>query len=214
MGLFDIFKKTPMVRCAQCGVQIKETDAHRFRGGVYCSICYSHQDFSNGNQPNIKIDIPDLTPIKDAAKKASDANKGMPVPIRDVKKAFDNAGIKCLSAQFGDQWEVHAGVNGKAVTYTMKYICKTSDNNGLGLRIFNLIQVPAAKRGEILALLSQFQSRYRFWRLNLDSGNNVNVEYDFPPATSGHGKMAVELFIRTMKMIDDIYSDLAQCTWK
>ena len=213
MGLFDIFKKTPTVRCVQCGVQIKETDAHRFRGGVYCSICYSHQDFSNGNQANIKIDIPDLTPIKDAAKKAADI-KSMPASIRDVKAAFDTAGIKCLSAQFGDQWEVHAGVNGKAVTYTMKYISKTSDNNGLGLRIFNLIQVPAAKRGEILALLSHFQSRYRFWRLNLDASNNVNGEYDFPPASSNHGKMAVELFIRTMKMIDDIYSDLAQCTWK
>lgn len=213
MGLFDIFKKTPTVRCVQCGVQIKETDAHRFRGGVYCSICYSHQDFSNGNHANIKIDIPDLTPIKDAAKKAADI-KSMPASIRDVKAAFDTAGIKCLSAQFGDQWEVHAGVNGKGVTYTMKFISKTSDNNVLGLRIFNLVQVPGEKRRDVLKLLSDFQSRYRFWRFNLDNTNNVNVEYDFPPATSKHGAMAVEMFLRTMKMIDDIYPELSQCIWK
>lgn len=213
MGLFDIFRKTPTVRCTQCGVQIKETDAHRYRDGVYCSICYSHQDFSGGTKSNITIDIPNLTPQKNTAKRDPNA-KAIPTAIQDVKTEFESAGIKCLSAQFGDQWEVHAGVSGKGTTYTMKFICNVKTSDNLGLRVFDLIHVPTEKRGEILSLLSQFQSRYRFWRFNLDASNQVNLEYDFPPATSKHGKMAVELFLRTMKMIDDIYPELSQCVWK
>lgn len=213
MGLFDIFKKTPTVRCVQCGVQIKETDAHRYRDGVYCSICYSHQDFSGGAKSSITIDIPNLTQKKNTTKQDSN-NKEIPATIQDIKSDFESAGIKCLSAQFGDQWEVHAGVNGKGITYTMKFICKTSDNNVFGLRVFDLVHVPAEKRRDVLLLLSQFQSRYRFWRFNLDADNKVNIEYDFPPATSNHGKMAVELFLRTMKMIDDIYPELSQCVYK
>lgn len=213
MGLFDIFRKTPTVRCVQCGVQIKETDAHRYRDGVYCSICFSHQDFSNRNQPNITIDIPDF-PVKKPAGRQDSGNKAMPAAIQSIKTEFESSGIKCLSAQFGDQWEVHAGVNGKGVTYTMKFICKISDNNVFGLRVFSLIHVSAEKRADMLNLLSQFQNRYRFWRFNLDSGNDVNVEYDFPPSTSNHGKMAVEMFLRTMKMVDDIYPELSQCVWR
>ena len=212
MGLFDIFKKTPMVRCAQCGVQIKETDAHRHQGKVFCTICFSHQDFSSGPKSNVTFDIPNLTQQINTAKKDLDS-KAMPAMIQDIKKHFDTVGIKCLSAQFGDQWEVHAGVNGKDTSYTIKYITKGTDGGDLGLRIFSLIHVPDGKRREALATLSGLQSRYRFWRLNLDDGNNVNVEYDFPPATSNHGKMAAELFLRTVKLIDDIYPELAKCVW-
>ena len=213
MGLFDIFKKTPTVRCVQCGVQMKETEAHRYRNGVYCSICFSHQDFTTGAKSNITIDIPNLTLKKDTAAQNT-GNQNTPAIIKDIKSNFDTSGIKSMFAQFDDQWEVHAGVNGQGVTYTMKFICKASDNNVFGLRIFELIHVPAAKRRDVLLLLSQLQARYRFWRFNLDSSNSVNIEYDFPPATSNHGKMAVELFIRTVKMIDDIYAELYQCVWK
>ncbi|MBR5617440.1 MAG: hypothetical protein IKW50_04585 [Oscillospiraceae bacterium] len=213
MGLFDIFKKTPTVRCTQCGVQLKETDAHRYRNGVYCSICYSHQDFSAASKPEVKIDIPALEALQKKAKQQSGSD-AMPASIRDVKASFDSSGIKCLSAQFGEQWEVHAGVEGKGVTYTMKFISRISDSNILGLRIFNLICVPSEKRKATLMLLSQFQTQYRFWRFNLDSSNNVTVEYDFPPATAHHGKMAVELFLRTMKVIDDIYPILSQQVWR
>lgn len=213
MGLFDIFKKTPTVRCVQCGVQIKETDAHRYRDGVYCSICFSHQDFTNRAKSNITIDIPNLPQKNNTQTRNTDSNP-IPANIQDIKSAFESAGVKSLSAQFGDQWEIHAGVNGKGVTYTMKFISKTTDKNVLGLRIFNLIQVPARNRRNMLQLLSQLQSRYRFWRFNLDPSNNVNVEYDFPPATTNHGKMAVELFLRTMKMIDECYSQMSECALK
>lgn len=212
MGLFDIFKRTPTVRCVQCGVQIKETDAHRYRNGVYCSICFSHQDFTSKSQPNITFDVSNLA-AQTAGIKQDSAADSTPAAIKDIKKTFDSAGIKCLSAQFGDQWEVHAGVNGKGVSYTMKFICKTSDVNVFGLRVFNLVRVSPAKRRDVLELLSQFQSRYRFWRFNLDTDNNVNLEYDFPPATSSHGKMAVEMFLRTMKLVDDIYPELSRCIW-
>jgi len=213
MGLFDIFKKTPTVRCVQCGVQLKETDAHRYRDGVYCSICFSHQDFTSKAKPNITIDIPEL-PTKKNATKQNAGTKAMPATIQDIKAEFESAGIKCFSVQVGDQWEVHAGVSGKGVSYTMKFICKMSNDSVLGLRIFDLIKVPAEKRRDVLLLLGNFQNRYRFWRFNLDGSNNVNVEYDFPPATAKHGKMAVELFLRTMKMIDDTYSELSKCVWK
>lgn len=209
MGLFDLFKKTPMVRCKQCGVQIKETDAHRHGDGVYCSICFGRQDFGSSGVSNIKIDIPNIPNRKETAKHESGSN-ATPALIQDIKKEFDTAGIKCFSAQFSDQWEVHAGVNGKDTTYTIKFICKGVDDKNVGLRIFDLIKVTSGNRTEVLELLSRFQSTYRFWRFNLDNGGNVNVEYDFPPATSGYGKMAVELFLRTMKMVDDIYLELSR----
>ena len=212
MGLFDIFKKTPTVRCVQCGVQIKETEAHRYRDGVYCSICFSHQDFSGGTKSSVTIDIPNFKHQQNSVKRDSDSNT-MPASIRDIKKEFETANIKCLSAQFGDQWEVHAGVNGKGITYTMKFISKTTDVNNLSLRVFDLVHVPAERRTDVLRLLGRFQSRYRFWRFNLNSVNKLNVEYDFPPASSNHGKMAVEMFLRTMKLIDDIYPELSQCIW-
>lgn len=206
MGLFDFLKRTPTVRCSQCGVQIKETDAHRYRNGVYCSICFGREDF-------IKENTPTVTQTNTAEKKKSDDNAA-PDVIRDIKKAFEDAGVKYFDARFGDQWEVHAGVNGNDVTYIMKFISKISDQNVLGLRIFGLIHVPAQKRRAALAQIAQLQTQYRFWRFNLDSDGHVNVEYDFPPATSNHGAMAIELFLRTMKMVDEVYPQLSKCVWQ
>ena len=113
----------------------------------------------------------------------------------------------------GNQWELVAGVNGKASTYQVKFICKDDGKCDVAVRIFGLAHYPDHRRNVALPILNEFQRKYRFIKLNLDKSGDVNLEYDLPACQSNVGASCVELFLRIMKIVDEIYPDLMRSVW-
>ncbi len=134
--------------------------------------------------------------------------------ILEIERAFKEADLKCKTVHIGDQCELIAGVSGKGCSYEMKFICKDNTrNNDVAMRIFSLIQVSHDKTDQMLETLNGIQKKYRFLRFTLDADNEVKVEYDMPNCTTDVGPIAVELLVRTMRIIDDVYPELMRCLW-
>ncbi len=82
------------------------------------------------------------------------------------------------------------------------------DDNDVALRILGLItKVPEEKRTRVMEACNILNTKIRYLKFNVDVDGDINVEYDFP-INSGDdclGTMAVEMFARTMKILDAEY---------
>ena len=82
------------------------------------------------------------------------------------------------------------------------------DDNDVALRILGLItKVPEEKRTRVMEACNILNTKIRYLKFNVDVDGDINVEYDFP-INSGDdclGTMAVEMFARTMKILDSEY---------
>lgn len=224
MGLFDFLKKDKTtLRCVRCSKPLSDAEARYHDGKAYCVSCQPRTVSGSGSATIDAIN---------SARSGSTGNSGgngstnqfnhsgnsgnngnIPMNIQEVRAAFDKAGLKHELKHIGDQWELIAGVNGKANTYQVKFIAKDHGNSGVGMRIFGLARYPQNRRQAGYRMLNQFQHKYRYLRFTLDNDGDVNVEYDFPDCTTDSGSCAVELMLRTMKIIDEVYPEIMRTLW-
>lgn len=208
MALFDFLKKkSDYVVCARCGAKLAPHDAKLYGGHKYCSVCYPQVI------PQTSSNTEHHGGTTYATAGTTSGNSTMPATIQDIKQAFDKASLKYNINHVGDQWELVAGINGKANTYQIKYICKETAKGDVAMRVFRLTHFSQDRWDSIYPVLQQFQRKYRYLKFNLDKDGDVNLEYDFPLCTTNTGACAVELLIRTMKMVDDIYPELMHSLW-
>lgn len=220
MAFFDMFKKKDnSVTCARCGAKVAPGDAKQYKGQNYCASCYSRAIPTSGGNTEYISGSQTASSYHGNNNASGSFNNntsfsgGEPAAIQDVKQAFDKANLKYHINHVGNQWEVVAGVNGKANTYQVKFIAKDGSKNDLALRVFALAHFPQDRRYAAYPVLNKFQQKYRFIRFNLDRDGDVNMEYDLPSCTSNVGACAVEMLLRTMKMVDEIYPDLMRSVW-
>lgn len=206
MGLFGFSSKSKnAIRCKRCNSPLKEEKIRYHNGDVYCDFCLDRVRSEETSKQRT---------AKPLIIESESRSSGMHVAILEIEQAFREADLKCKTVHIGDQCELIAGISGKGCTYEIKFICKdNTDNNDVAVRIFNLIQVPQNKTDQMLMTLNSIQRKYRFMRFTVDSDNEVNVEYDMPNCTTDVGPIAVELLVRTMQIIDDIYPELMRCLW-
>lgn len=207
MALFGFLSKgKTSARCTRCNTPLKDDDIRRHNGQIYCDFCLGRvrdeekNRGSRSSRPN---------PIVESGGYSG----GTHPAIQEIKVAFDKANLHHSVQHIGDQWELVAGISGKANNYQIKFICKDGGKNDVAMRIFSLVHISASNRAQTLALLNSFQIKYRFLRFTLDSDDDVKVEYDMPSCTNDIGGSAVEMLLRTMKMIDEIYPELMRCVW-
>jgi len=92
----------------------------------------------------------------------------------------------------------------------------TDDLNDVAMRIFGLIShIPPEKRLPVLEACNTLNNKIRFLKFTLDSDGDVNVEYDFTEKSADVciGKMALELFLRTVRILDSEYVVLANALY-
>ena len=236
MGLFDIFKKSKTIQCARCSATVNENAAKEFRGKKYCAYCHGVVSSGTGNQNqgggyhggNGNRGGQHTNTGSQGGYNGGGQNFGGSgysngstgytggsehPSIQDIRKAFDAVKINYHVNHIGNQWELVAGVNGKANTYQVKFICKDDGKCDVAVRIFGLAHYPDHRRNVALPILNEFQRKYRFIKLNLDKSGDVNLEYDLPACQSNVGASCVELFLRIMKIVDEIYPDLMRSVW-
>lgn len=134
--------------------------------------------------------------------------------IQEIKNAFDQADLKCKVREVDNQWVLEAGIKGKQCSYDVLYISSDEKNNDVAVRIFGLVKYPKEKYSKALIMSNKLQSQYRFFKFTLDTRNgDFDISYDFPIETQNIGKCAVEMLIRIMKIIDDVYPDIMRSIW-
>jgi hypothetical protein len=79
--------------------------------------------------------------------------------------------------------------------------------------VYSLVKVPDNKVDAMLVKLNQLNNQYRFIRFSLDKDNEVQVSHDMPMATTNPGDIAVEITIRTAKILDDVYPEMMKALW-
>ncbi len=211
MGLFGFGKKST-IRCARCNNTVKQDDIRGHEGKVYCSFCYN-RILEEKSFAGKKTERTAPRPPRTINVDTTYDYRQMPASLTSIKEAFDKTETKYRVNHFGDQWELVAGVNGKANIFEVKYICKDSDPRVIALRVFSLCHVENHQKAAVHKVLNTLNETYRYVRFTLDSDNDVKVEYDFPDATTNHGAVALELLLRTVSIIDDSYPKLMQTLW-
>lgn len=206
MGLFGFSsKKKNTARCVRCNTPLKEDDVRRYEGEVYCDFCLGRVREEDTRRR--KQDKPRIVD-------APNTNGGVHPAIAEIERKFKASDFHCHTVHVQDQSELIAGISGKHNSYEIKFICKDGSDNDIALRVFNLIAISGDKTDAILQVLNEVQREYRYLRFTLDSDNEVRIEYDLPNCTENIGKIGVELLVRTMKIVDDIYPRLMQSIWK
>lgn len=131
---------------------------------------------------------------------------------KKIQEAFQAANLKCSVEEQEGRSIVRAGVSGKQTNYRVLFISRDEDND-VEVRVFSLVKFPADKRDAGLNAVNECNRKYRYLKFVIDDDNDVNVEFDFPVRTKEPGSVAVEILIRIMKIVDDVYPVFMRSIW-
>ena len=126
----------------------------------------------------------------------------------------DSAGLKYREGRDLDDGGslVVCGVNGKNnARYDVLYIFD-KDGHNVSLRVFGLVIFPEAKWAGMLDAVNEVNGTYR-WLKFFTKDDRVNVQCDAIINDDTSGKICVELLVRTMKIVDDVYPRFMRVLW-
>ena len=109
---------------------------------------------------------------------------------------------------------IRLGFSRDGYSFSIHFISKDDDPD-VAVRVFDLINIPEAKRSALFSTLNDLNKKYRYFKFYLNSNDGLNVEYDFPLSISIEqvGKLAIETIARAFKILDDVYPTVMKALW-
>lgn len=108
---------------------------------------------------------------------------------------------------------VISGINDKIISYSVHFI-STSDNNDVGIRVFDLVRFPEGKLESMSQFANECNIKYRYTKFVVDSNDDsLRIEYDVPQCCQNPGDMAVEILIRIIKIVNEIAAEMMRRIW-
>lgn len=132
---------------------------------------------------------------------------------KEIAKVFDDNGIKYRINETANTSAVEAGFSGKNAPNILVRFISTDDDNDVAARILSLVKVTDEKRPAVLEAINSLQRRFRYVNFTIDDDGDVHVGYDMPVRTTNVGDIAVEMFVRMVKIADDAYPVLMKAIW-
>jgi len=127
---------------------------------------------------------------------------------RIIDEAFNEEDIRHNIEQHGDSESVCAGFAvEKGPLVVIRFISRDDDND-VAVRILSLFNdIPEEERVKVLKAVNKVNCEMRYVKFCLDDRGDINVEIDVPLRCSDDclGKVACELFYRTMQIVRDKY---------
>jgi len=107
---------------------------------------------------------------------------------------------------------VVCGVNGKNnARYDVVYIFD-KDGASVSMRVFGLLAYPDEKWAPMLDVVNELNGAYR-WLKFFAKDDKINAQCDAVINDETSGKICVELLLRTMKIVDDVYPRCMHVLW-
>ena len=135
---------------------------------------------------------------------------------RIIDEAFSEEEIHHSIEQRGDIESVCAGFAvKKGPLVTIRFISRDDDND-VAVRVMSLLNdIPEKERIRVLKVINEINCEVRYAKFCLDDDGDVNVEIDVPVKCSDDclGKVACELFYRTLQIVRDKYELIARALY-
>lgn len=125
-----------------------------------------------------------------------------------MAEAFTRTGAKFDVVSRPDSEQLLAGFPVECGPNVIMRFISRDDDNDVAIRIYGLISnTPREKRPRMMEACNLLNQKIRYMKFYLDPDGSVNVEYDFPVRTpdEGVGKMAFEMFIRMIQILNSEY---------
>ena len=126
----------------------------------------------------------------------------------------DRVGLKYRDSRDMDDGKslVLCGVNGKNnARYDVAFIFD-ADGHSVSVRVFNFVTFPEDRWTRMLDVVNELNGTYR-WLKFFTKGEGINVQCDAIISEETSGRICVELLVRTMKLIDDVYPSFMRALW-
>ena len=132
--------------------------------------------------------------------------------IYDELKAED-PDLKIFTEEREDRSEVwlQFGIDNGG-SYRIRFI-NTEDNNEVAVRVFGIASIAKDQIPRILPVINQLNAKYRFAKLVCDNDGDINLSYDFFAHSIHPEKCAMEVLVRVVDIIDDVYPAIMRALW-
>ena len=107
---------------------------------------------------------------------------------------------------------IACGINGRCNVYDVVFFFD-ADGHSMSVRVFNLVKVPVDKQLPVIEVLNSLNTEYRWVKFYINAEYDVNVQLDAIVNSETSGPVAVELLLRTMKIIDEVYPRIMKAVW-
>ena len=134
--------------------------------------------------------------------------------VEAMKKGFEdsNLKIKMIREVKDGPTIVYSGVNGKSNTYDILFIF-TPDEHTVTIRVDALAKVPIDRAYDVRDQLNELNVHYRWIKLIINKDSDICLLIDAIVTPETAGPVCVELMVRTMKIVDEIYPVIMQSIW-
>ena len=131
-----------------------------------------------------------------------------------IGEELEKAGLKYSIKETNNMSYTESGVSGKGCTYQVRFI--SADENNVKALSSEFAKFPEDKMDAGYKMLNEFNRTYRFVKFTMDPNDGaVSIQCDLPVSLDDDvvGKVAVELLIRFMGIIDDAYPEIMRSIW-
>lgn len=134
---------------------------------------------------------------------------------RLISDAFKEAGLKCGTQEVGPLSFVEAGFTGSNCTFKLRFI-STDNDNDVKAMTEDFAKYPEGKFQNGYKMMNELSRTYKYFKFTMDDSGAVCAQFDFPVSLSKEdvGKVAVELAVRCMKIVDDAYPKIMKSIWQ
>lgn len=135
---------------------------------------------------------------------------------RIIDEAFNEKDIRHNIEQHGESESVCAGFAVKKGPLVMVRFISQDDDNDVAVRILSLFNdIPEDEWPRILKVINKVNCEKRYAKFCLDDDGDIHVEIDVPVRCSDDclGKVACELFYRTMQIVQEKYEEIARALY-
>ena len=138
----------------------------------------------------------------------------MPEVINSLMDELDGIGWKYQPPQVYPDGNtvLRSGVNGKNAQYTITMVFDEKGHT-VCLRVFDLIPTPDEKRFQLLELINTLNRDYRWARFFLSQDSRLQVQVDHLTDGDRCAQEIVELIMRLIRIIDDVYPRFMRIIW-
>ena len=131
----------------------------------------------------------------------------------EIKRAFDARKLKYHIMDNGEVSAVEAGISGEKYSGLEVVFFSPDDDNDVAVRIMKICKVPSDRMAHMLVAVNKCNEKFRYVKLVIDKDRDVNLEYDMPLKNENVGDIAVEMLVRIMKMMEEIYPVLMKAMY-
>lgn len=132
---------------------------------------------------------------------------------KKIEQAFLDNDWKCRIIEEEKVSVVTALFTLKAGNEVTVQIFSTDDDDDAAIRIHRLCHAEPGKHASLLSAVNQANGDFRFAKFVLNDNGDVSVQADLPLNVGNVGAAALEITMRLLNIIDNVYPAFMKAIW-